>query len=54
MVRGKDVFAIKAIQYYISMTLDVVSTEMTAELISHRERIRRYQRDKPELRRFPD
>ena len=45
VVRGQDAFAIRAIQAYIELTLDVVSGEVTGELLAHRERIRRWQAD---------
>jgi hypothetical protein len=39
VIRGQDAFAVRAIQAYIDLTLDVVSPAVTAELIAHRERL---------------
>lgn len=47
VVRGQDAFALRAIQDYINLTLDVVSPEVTGELLAHGERIRRWQQEHP-------
>jgi hypothetical protein len=47
VVRGQDAFAMRAIQAYIELTLDVVSPEFTGQLIQHRERIRLWQASHP-------
>lgn len=43
VIRAQDAFAVKAIQEYINLTLDVVSNEMIVELLAHRETVRRWQ-----------
>ena len=47
VIRGQDAFALRAIQEYINLTLDVVSEEVTGELLAHRERIRKWRMDHP-------
>ena len=47
IIRGQDAFALRAVQEYINLTLDVVSVAVTDELLAHRERIRKWQQDHP-------
>jgi hypothetical protein len=45
VIRAKDAFAIRAVQLYIDQVTDVVDENMITELCTHRERIRKWQRD---------
>lgn len=47
VIRAQDAFALRAIQAYIKLTLDIVSQDMTGELVEHRERIRQWQAGHP-------
>ena len=47
VIRAQDAFALRAVQEYINLTLDVVSEDVTGELLAHRERIRKWQQDNP-------
>ena len=47
VIRGQDAFALRAVQAYIDLTVDVVSVEVTKELRAHRERIAHWQIDHP-------
>ena len=52
VIRGQDAFALRAIQAYIDLTLDIVSPEVTRELRSHKERIAHWQIE--HLSKLPD
>jgi hypothetical protein len=47
VIRGQDVFAVRAVQAYIDLTRDVVSPEVTSELLAHRERLREWHATQP-------
>ena len=54
VIRGQDAFAIRAVQEYINLTLDVVGEEVTDELLAHCERIRKWQADPDHVVKIPD
>lgn len=54
VIRGQDAFAMKVVQKYIDLTLDIVDPDLTLEMLKHREDIRIWQANNRDKVKIPD